>query len=102
MDNMRLPMIRLHYASYAEARRILASNFISVAERKAAINIRDEFLSVAPSYVKELMCGLDLLRAYTEGEECADPDSCNLANGDPVWLCSRCRIREAIPEPQAV
>lgn len=91
---IRLEMIRQHLASYQEARRILAANFTSVQERKAALDIRDEFVSVAPSYLKELVNGLDVLIAYTDGEECADPESCNNAHGDPVWLCSRCRLRE--------
>ncbi len=95
---MRYTMIKLHLESYQEAKRILASNHISVAERKAAIDIRDEFLSIAASYVKELVCGFETIVSYTEGEECADPESCNMANGDPVWLCSRCRLREAANE----
>jgi hypothetical protein len=87
-------MIRHQMAAYQEARRILAANFTSVAERKAAIDVSHEFQSAAPSYVRELVDGLDELIAYTDGEECADPESCGIARGNPVWLCSRCRLRE--------
>lgn len=85
---MRLEMIRQHLKSYEEAKRILASNFTSVAERKAAIHIRQEFESFAPFYLSDLINGLDTLIAHTDGEECADPDGCGVH-----WQCSRCRLR---------
>jgi hypothetical protein len=93
---MRAAMICLHAKSYEEARRILASSFISVAERKAAIDIRDEYVSIAPAYVKELLDGLAELLAFTDGEECADPESCREAGGSG-FVCSRCRLRNALP-----
>lgn len=91
---LRLEMMRQHLASYQEARRILADNFTSVAERKAAIHIRDEFVALAPSYLKELVAGVETLIAYTEGEECADPETCGHPSGNG-WMCSRCRLRVA-------
>ncbi len=90
----RLAMMRLELRAYRQARNILSANHTSVAERKAAIDIRDEFQSVAPSYIEELIDGIDALVEYTDGEECADPESCNHAGLNPVWLCSRCRLRE--------
>lgn len=91
---IRLTSIRLHADAFRQARKILAANYISVPERAAAINIRDEFVSAAPAYVVELLEGIQELVDYTDGEECADPESCNNARGNPVWLCSRCRLRE--------
>jgi hypothetical protein len=91
---MRVAMMRQHLAAYQEAKRILAANFTTVLERKAAIQQRDEFLAIAPHYVSELVNGFDALVALTDGEECADPESCGIARGNPVWLCSRCRLRE--------
>ncbi len=91
---VRLAMMRHQLDAYKQAKRILAANFTSVAERKAAIDVRAEFASAAPSFVQELIDGIDALVSYTDGEECADPESCNTARGNPVWLCSRCRLRE--------
>lgn len=94
---MRVAMIWRHAQSYEEARRILAASFTSVAEREAALSIRDGYLSAAPSYVKELLDGLAELVAYTDGEECADPDGCNHVGGSSNFVCSRCRLRNAVP-----
>lgn len=91
---LRLAMMRNYVEGYHQAKLILASNHTSVTERKAAIDIRDEFMAMAPSLLKELVYGLDELIELTDGEECADPESCNIARGNPVWQCSRCRLRE--------
>jgi hypothetical protein len=56
-----LEAIRAHYESYQEARRILASDFASVQERKAAICVRDEFMAIAPRYVSQLLCGAEMI-----------------------------------------
>lgn len=93
-EPLRLTMIRSHVEAYRRAKAILAAHYTSVAERKAAIDVRDEFIAMAPAFVSELVNGIDVLIGYTDGEECADPESCNNARGNPVWLCSRCRLRE--------
>lgn len=89
----RIAVMRHDLEAYRQAKRVLASNHTSVAERKEAIDARNEFVSVAPSYVAELVAGIDWLVSLTDGEECADPESCGHARGNPVWLCSRCRLR---------
>jgi hypothetical protein len=93
-EPLRLAMIRSHVDAYRQAKVILKADYTSVAERKAAIDVRDEFIAMAPAFVEELVNGIETLIGYTEGEECADPESCNNARGNPVWLCSRCRLRE--------
>lgn len=77
--------------AFKQAQTILASSYTTVLERKAAIDIRDEFVSAAPSYVDELLAGLQELVHDAEGEECSDPDSCGSAG--VAWRCSRCRLR---------
>jgi hypothetical protein len=47
--------IKKHLVAYHEAKRILASNGTTVAERKSAIAVRDEFLHMAPAYVDRLV-----------------------------------------------
>jgi hypothetical protein len=89
---MRLEMIRLQLAAYQEAKRILAASFTSVAERKAAIDIRDEFKAMAPALVQELLDGINDLIDATDGEECADPETCGFERTQ--WMCSRCKLRE--------
>jgi hypothetical protein len=51
-------LIRHRFEAYQEARRILASSYTSVAERAAAIAIRDEFMADAPKFVAYLL-GVD-------------------------------------------
>ncbi len=93
-------MIRRHVEAYREAKRILAANFTSVAERKAAIDIRDEFLAMAPGFVWELLGGIQELIDHTDGEECSDPESCGHPRSN--WQCSRCRLRQLAAKQLAV
>lgn len=92
---MTITAIRYHLESYQEARRILASNFTTVVERKAAIHIRDEFIEMAPSYVNQLVELFDMLSANTDGEECTDVYNCGQAT---ATKCTRCRVREIAAE----
>lgn len=85
---LQLSMIRRHWQTYDEARRYLASNHTTVAKRKEAIAIKEDFGSCAPAYVADLVEALDELIAWTDGEECSDPDGCGVH-----WQCCRCRLR---------
>lgn len=88
---MRLTSIRQQLHNYQVARKLLASNHTTVAERKEAIAVRDDFQASAPNYVDELIKGIDELIAGTDGEECHDAYSCSEAS--PVLMCSRCKLR---------
>lgn len=89
---MRLTSIRQQLHNYQVARTLLASNHTTVAERKEAIAVRDDFMASAPNYVDELIAGIDQLIADTDGEECHDPYSCSEAS--PRLMCSRCKLRD--------
>lgn len=105
---MRLVSIRQQLHNFKTARALLASNHTTVAERRDAIAVRDDFAASAPNYVDELIAGIDALIAATDGEECHDPYSCREAS--PALMCSRCRLRglmtldhgEDLPEGQFV
>lgn len=95
---MRYAMIAHQFEAFQEARTYLASHGTTVQGRKSALSIRDDFNGSAANYVGELLDFIKELRDYTDGEECADPDSCDIARGGLAFLCSRCRIREMVPE----
>jgi len=61
---MNTEMIRPWYESYQESLRILAANHTTVAERKAAIQIRDEFLREAPKMIRHLLSVVQQESAY--------------------------------------
>lgn len=85
---MRLEVIRQHYKSYVEACAYLRANYTEVQARKAALRVRDEFREQAPHYIQELVSGIDRMIDFTDGEECADPETCG-----NHFVCSRCRLR---------
>lgn len=86
-------MIARDFKAFTEARAYLASNGTTVKGRKEALAVRDDFKFSAPNFVGELLDLLEALRSSTDGEECADPDTCR-----GQWMCSRCRIRVIVPE----
>lgn len=89
---MNYVQIRHHFDAYQEASRILASNRTTVAERKSAIDVRDEFMASAANYVRYLLHTIEDEVRATDGEECADPESCGHTKAG--WQCSRCRLRQ--------
>ena len=80
-----------HFEEYEAARKLLAAHFTTVAERKDALVVRDDFHAAAPGYVRALIDLLSALITDSFGEECADPDSCDLSRGGRM-ACSRCRL----------
>ena len=89
---MRLTAIRQQLHNFKVARALLTSNHTTVAERKEAIAVRDDFNASAANYVDELIAGIDELIAGTDGEECHDAYSCSVAS--PALMCSRCKLRD--------
>ena len=97
LDGMAREASVLQYAAeeYRRALDLLTSNHTTVADRKAALVIRDDF-------ERRLRDGsLDVARvaryagtiAYaSRAEECADPETCS--TGETGWKCVRCLARE--------
>lgn len=97
LTGLALDASRLQYAAeeYRHAIDLLAANGTTVADRRAALVIRDDF-------ERRMRSGeLDIAKvaeyaatvAYaSQSEECADPDNCNHPAGNG-WMCLRCAAR---------
>lgn len=88
MSHARLASIRQSSKEYQGAMRLLRSDHTTVAARREALAVRDDFEASAPNYVEEVLTLLADLISDTDGEECADPETCG-----GQWRCSRCSLR---------
>lgn len=91
---------RLQYAAeeYRRALALLASNHTTVADRRAALVVRDEVERAFRDGTHDLARIAEfaaMVEYASRAEECADSESCD----GKRWMCLRCLVRQFVDGP---